>query len=552
MGNVIYTDVLVIGSGIAGITSSINASKNGSKVLMISSRDIFSGSSFYPGTWGLGLIGPEDESDIESLIESILKRGKGVALDFLVRTFIENLNPSIDEFEKLGIKLKKPDKGKEKEIEYIPCFDNKIRRWRGLTKENLKNSMMDIFNSYKIKTMPFCQAVDLIKKDNKILGATAIKDKKSLVQIRAKATILASGGLSGLYKNYLTTSDVEGIGLGMALKSGAKAINLEFSQIMLAFVYPSPKTIYNEKTFLASEFYNEKKESFIEKYLPDNLSIEEVLDNRRKHGPFSSEGIGKYVDLAILKETSKQKEKYVNLKYNLDKLNINADFIKTYFNWLRREKSITVENKIKIAHYMHASNGGILINEKGESSIEGLYAAGEITGGMHGADRIGGLSTANAIVFGKIAGQNASRYALKSKKNLEELNYFMEEIYIEDADKKLKKLRELMQDYAFLIRREADLNYLLEELPKLLLKRKDKGSIEELLNSKKLYFSVISAMSIVVLQRKRKESRGSHYREDYPENNPKFNHPFILDFVEKNNDFNEKFFRVSKYKNENN
>ena len=114
------TDILVLGSGIAGVTSAIFAASKGMSVIMASSAQTFSGSSFYPGTWGLGLIGPEDEEDIDNLIETIHRIGKGIPVKSMVETFVRNLNPVIDEFEKLGIDLAKPTPGSEQEIEYIP------------------------------------------------------------------------------------------------------------------------------------------------------------------------------------------------------------------------------------------------------------------------------------------------------------------------------------------------------------------------------------------------------------------------------------------------
>lgn len=94
------------------------------------------------------------------------------------------------------------------------------------------------------------------------------------------------------------------------------------------------------------------------------------------------------------------------------------EFIEVYFKWLKENKYLTPDDEINIGIFFHAANGGISINKKAETKVDGLFAAGECTGGMHGADRIGGLSTANGLVFGKIAGESASRYA--SSKSLSE------------------------------------------------------------------------------------------------------------------------------------
>lgn len=85
-----------MGAGIAGIMAAIEASNNGQKVIISSSSNIFSGSSFYPGTWGLGLIGPEDRNDEEDLAKTIKEVGCNVVDEELVETFVKNINPSIN------------------------------------------------------------------------------------------------------------------------------------------------------------------------------------------------------------------------------------------------------------------------------------------------------------------------------------------------------------------------------------------------------------------------------------------------------------------------
>ena len=74
------------------------------------------------------------------------------------------------------------------------------------------------------------------------------------------------------------------------------------------------------------------------------------------------------------------------------------EFIKTYFDWLKEEKNLTMDDLVWLSMYAHASNGGIAIDEEAFTGVEGLYACGEVTGGMHGADRLGGLSSANRCV----------------------------------------------------------------------------------------------------------------------------------------------------------
>ena len=100
------TDVLVIGSGIAGCCAAIEAARAGARVAIACAGELFSGSSFFPGTWGLGLIGPEDDKDAKDLVETICRVGGGVADRALVETLVAGIRPSMAWLEELGVALK--------------------------------------------------------------------------------------------------------------------------------------------------------------------------------------------------------------------------------------------------------------------------------------------------------------------------------------------------------------------------------------------------------------------------------------------------------------
>jgi len=520
------TDVLVIGAGIAGISAAIYAAKNGAKVALVSSTKIFSGSTFYPGTWGFGLVGPEDEADQENLLHAVRTIGQNMIIEDVAKTFVDELNSSIDALENLGVTLQKPLQEAAGEKEYIPCFDYKHRRWRGLTKKNLLETLPQILKSLEIEEIPFFETVELVKEGDRVIGAVGILGGKEVTWINSNAVILATGGAGGIYKYSLTTDDVTGAGLGIALKAGARLVNLEFMQIMLGFVKPAFKTIYNEKTFFASKFYDLEGKEFIQRRIPLGLSVEEILKERSKHGPFSTTTISKYVDLAIFDEISESKAQGVRLKYDEKTLNTGSEFVREYFTWLKKEKHVDKGDEIIVAPFMHASNGGIEIDRFARTTVKGLFACGECTGGMHGADRIGGLSTANGIVFGKIAGEESARYA-KDKatgnpsdpRDQGEREVELKEIHILNAKEEIKNLQSVMYKEAFLKRSEESLTRAMDYLNAIELQLVPEGDKRNLLESYRLLNCISVAKAILRVMEERKESRGSHYREDYKEIN---------------------------------
>ncbi|MDK0749543.1 FAD-binding protein [Clostridium perfringens] len=506
-------DVFVMGAGIAGIMAAIEASNNGQKVIISSSSNIFSGSSFYPGTWGLGLIGPEDRNDEEDLAKTIKEVGCNVVDEELVETFVKNINPSIDLLKEMGVKLKEANNSGEKE--FIPCFDHKNRNWNGILFESAKKVLDHKLKSNKVLEYPFSEVIEIVKEDNKIIGVILINSLNKLEFIKCKALVIASGGIGGLFKYRLNTTDITGMGQALALKVGCNLINIEFMQMMPGYIKPCPKTIFNEKTFKYIEAKNEEGEDVFKGI--ENLR--EKLEKRSTYGPFTSRLDSKDIDYAIFKEFMKNKNG-VTVRYKDSLKNNMPEFIEVYFKWLKENKHLTPDDEINIGIFFHAANGGISINKKAETKVDGLFAAGECTGGMHGADRIGGLSTANGLVFGKIAGKSASRYA--SSKGLSEKEEVEFEVYeIEGAGDLILEVQEIMFKNAMIEKSEVGVkNSLLklEEISKGFVYKKE-VNMENLINSYRLENNILLCKAILKAIDLRKESRGSHYRYDYPKAN---------------------------------
>ena len=503
-------DVFIMGAGIAGVMAAIQASNNGSKVIIASSSNILSGSSFYPGTWGFGMVSPEDEKDEEDLINTIIRVGCNVVDENLVKTFVKNINSSKEELIKMGIKLIQPENEDEKE--FIPCFDYKKRKWDGLITNSGKKVFEKLLNNENIIKYPFSEVIDIVKTENQVKGVVIINSENNLEFISCKALIIASGGIGGLFKYRLNTNDITGSGQALGLKAGCRLTNLEFMQMMPGYVTPRFKTIFNEKTFKYIEATNTNGESVFR-----NINnIEEKLNLRSTYGPFTSRLYSKDIDYAIFKEFLKD-ERGVKIKYKKELKHNPPEFIKVYFKWLEENKKLTMDDDINIGIFFHAANGGIYINSNAETNVNGLYAAGECTGGMHGADRIGGLSTANGLVFGIIAGNNASKYAEEIRDNrINEIDF--EVFNIKEAKTLIKKIQEIMFTNAMIEKNQKGINNAIEDLNEI----EKNINYEKIINNQDIRYSfrllnyLLLSKAILLAIDFRKESRGSHYRSDYP------------------------------------
>lgn len=500
-------DVLVAGAGIAGIRAAIAAAEAGRKVLLACAGEIFSGSSFYPGTWGLGLIGPENEADRADLADSICQVGCGMADPALVDSFVAGITPAIEEVKAMGVQLKQAaDQGQK---DFIPCFDRKHRAWNGILFDSARAVFAGKLAELGVELLPHCRLLELTRHAGRVDGAVMARAGE-LFWVCAGAVVLCTGGMGSLYRHRLTTNDVLSTGQALALDAGAKLTNLEFMQMMPGYVTPAPKTIFNEKTFRYVEMTGAEGENI----LPADTR-EALLEQRSTHGPFTSRLADRAVDLAIL---AHQGEDGVLTRYTPAIRENTPEFVLTYFDWLREKKGLTVDDPIRMAIFAHASNGGVVIDENGFTGVPGLYAAGEVTGGMHGADRIGGLSTANGLVFGARAGRAAAADVGESARE----DVAFDAWTIPDAKQRRAQMQELMTAHALVSRNGHDLERTCRTVAGLLehAQRVPGGTAEEVADSYALAGQLKLVRCVLSAQLLRTESRGSHYRSDYPEENP--------------------------------
>ncbi len=442
-------DVLVIGSGIAGIVAAIEAGQAGARVAIASKGALFSGSSFFPGTWGLGLVAPEDEADAAELAQTIGHVGCGVADPVLVEAFVNDLLPAIRWLESLGVELQRPSSSDAAAQQaFIPCFDHKHRTWRGITRKPAIKALGAALRRLDVEVLAGYELLDLVDdvpaldarapvstwidrgdgtgrgttaggdgttahgansaargdrpRHRRIRGALLAGEQgKVLLRVDCGAVVIATSGTSGLFARRLTSGDVLGSAHAVALRHGCALTNIEFMQMMPGLVSPVSGVVFNEKTFRYVEP--------VHALAATDGAERALLELRSGHGPFTSRLASRAVDIAI----DRAGEAGWKMSYRLPKTDV-PEFVETFAAWLERERGVARDAPLSLAMYAHASNGGIRIDANGWTGVDGLFACGEVTGGMHGADRIGGLSSANGIVFGRRAGRSAAQAARAS------------------------------------------------------------------------------------------------------------------------------------------
>ena len=503
------TDVLVIGSGIAGLCAAIEAARAGATVTVASAGKTMSGSSFFPGTWGLGLIGPVDAKDEQDLIDTIQTVGGGVADPELVQTFVHGIPQAIQWLEQnLGVELQRPQSAESaQQKQFIPCFDHKTRMWRGLTRKPLEDACTAQIESLGIRLLPRHELIDLVEDSNgSIIGAVLFDHaSERLRPIAANATIIAAGGTGGLFERSLTSADVLSSSQAIALAHGASLTNIEFMQMMPGFIEPKRNLVFNEKTWRYVKFDQ-----------PVDIAddkLNNLLEQRSGYGPFTSRLDSRAIDLAIDQAGAEG----LALHYDFPSDDV-PEFVQTFATWLQDEHGIAPTDEMRVAMYAHAANGGIKIDKTAYTGVKGLYACGEATGGMHGADRIGGLSSANGIVFGRIAGATAAQAALDAPETPLKTDIALPQhgIAKADAEHLTRSLKHTMSTHCMINRTEAGLSEALEELEGLKTEATtlsmQNAQDSEIAAFARLQSQIQLAREMVKAMRNRTESLGSHYR----------------------------------------
>lgn len=516
-------DVLVIGGGGAGIRAALTAAETVDHVLLISETPIGgSGSTFYPLTFEWGMLSAVDDEDARNFTQEILTAAKGCVNPALAAYLAEGSKEAHDRFVAEGLPLTPM-----RDLHITGCFGKEPRGDFLTSMEAFVRSQRELVEKNDRITFAQMTAVSLLIKDGCCVGAMAVNDEGHLIQINARAVVMALGGGEGLYQHRAAYGPLYGNAYAMAARRQARIVNLEFVQFVPGTI--EPIKYMNYFPFLLGEHprvTNAKDEECMSSYLPTGVTVEDSLNMHAKHGPFSCEDAGKYLEYAMVGEGIKGNGK--GLKLWPDPSRMQDPRV---FHWRNFLKRYGYDEGTVMTIYPMAQgfNGGILLGNDLSTDIPGLFACGESSGGMHGPDRMGGLCILATQVFGKGAGSAAGRFAKEACAGFVSAGEAVEQLEAEfESDGEcefspngvLARIREVMQENACLRRNEKQLNngiYCMEQLrlqPLAHLNTRETASYFQAANA------VDACRLILTAMRNRRESRGSHDRADYAGQDP--------------------------------
>ncbi len=405
--NQIY-DVIIIGTGIAGLTASIYLKEAGLNVIVVTKNDTINECNTNYAQGGIIAYKPEDsaeklEKDIlyagcyynnKQAVSTLANEGPKLVFDFLI--------------DHLGIKFSTDDAGNLDYTEEAAHSERRILHYQDHTGDKIESSLIDYAAKIGVKILTSHTAVDLITnnhhstdnqelyKPREVLGVYTLNNTTGDVEsLFANKVILATGGVGNLFLYTTNPAAATGDGISMAYRAGADIINAEFVQF-----HPTALFHKDIKRFLISEslrgegarLLNHNGEQFMSKYSPEKeLAPRDVVAR------------------AIYEEINKTGKEYVLLDlahYYTGTKPIEERFYKIYHTCKNVGLDITKE-AIPVVPAAHFFCGGIKVDNNGQASIKNLYAVGEVScTGLHGANRLASDSLLEGMLWGKRAAQD--------------------------------------------------------------------------------------------------------------------------------------------------
>lgn len=535
---VIHKDVVVIGSGISGLMCSIRAKERGLNVLVVSKEPISWGNTRISG----GIIA-SNEFDKQLFIEDVLNAGRKINQFDLVDLIINKLPNEVETLEQWGHTFLRSKNEPDKKEYVQPGGHSEPRTLKALNRGiSISNTLKQKFISLDIDVLEEVLAVNVLVQEKQIAGVLCYDWKNDeWFGVNAGAVVLACGGAGMIY--YPHTDNMRsatGDGYALGLRAGAKLIDMEQIQF-IPFGIVSPRGMRGLEVGDTSaagpygKLVNQKGE---------------VIEDR----PFNKtrEEISRLIAIEIEKGNGTPNGGiWLDPTENLE----HKDGMENWHHWRSIGTTDTIRNaygvkaskweeKYEVSPTQHYVMGGLHVNTFGETQIQGLYAVGENASGFHGAGRIGSMSLFEALTFSAHVGNNIR---LRGKKMT-----LTKPDYINERDKMMtayegvneahpvvlkKELGMMMWQYCGVIRSEEKNETLLHgihELEESVKKMKVNfhGNNDFFLHLFELESMLLTSKAVAISSLMRKESRGSHYRSDFPSENLWWENKNIIVFNE--------------------
>jgi succinate dehydrogenase / fumarate reductase, flavoprotein subunit len=539
-------DVLIIGGGSAGLRAAIEAHDAGANVLIISrSKKGDPHTTLARGgiNAALGTMDPEDNWIIHAA--DTLREGEFLADYKRVEILCRNAPDAINELVNWGAKFHREKDGRLTQRFFGAHTYRRTVFYEDWTGQEIIRVLMEQVNQRKINIIDSVYITKLLKSDEQkaVKGAFGIDiEKKEFVTVECKSLILAAGGYTRVYAVSSSRAfENYGEGIALAYEVGVDLVDMEMVQFHpTGMVWPQKAVGTLATEAIRGEggiLLNSKGERFMKNYDPERMELgprdvvaraiyNEIISGRgTEHG-------GVWLDVTHLRKE------------------IIQERLTTMYEQFQELDGIDISReKMEVGPTAHYSMGGVIVDINCRTRIKGLFAVGEIISQIHGANRLGGNSLLDTVVFGKIAGGEAAKLAMQEvtgnikktetssqlksnvdnqKKEFDD-DYYERIFVVKEPIKFRNEIQDLMKQNAGIIREHTKLQNGLKRIIELKnnfysnrdninLKgfRIDDNSSENIVLTWQIKSSLITCEAIIRSALMRQESRGAHYRSDFP------------------------------------
>jgi succinate dehydrogenase / fumarate reductase flavoprotein subunit len=526
-------DVLVVGAGIAGLRAAIAAAEFSNKINVAVISKVYPVRSHSVCAQG-GTAAAMREGDSYDLHAWDTVKGSDFLADQdIVEFFVRKAPEEIVTLDHWGLPWSRTEKG---EINQRPFGGHSFPRatfaadMTGFHEMHTLDGKARTYENIMFYNEWFVTSI--LVEENFATGLTVIALKTGEMHaLRAKAIIMATGGHERIYEFTTFSHTATGDGMTMVYRAGAPLEDMEFVQFHPTGLVPPGVLITEGARGEGGYLVNSEGERFMKRYAPERMELAprdiiaraemtEILEHRGLEGPY-----GPYIALDL---------RHLGEQKIAERLPLIRDVA------IKLGGVDPVEEPIPISPAAHYSMGGIHANMKAETPISGLFASGECSCmSLHGANRLGANSTAECLVFGAISGEEAAKYALSTtlkrlpqEKTLAEEERVFDGILGREGDERVPTIRDtmraVMNEKVWIFRTGDMLKSALKEI-KVLKERFQNVKVEDrgkhfnagLEGALQLDFTLDLAEITISSALARTESRGAHFRRDYPKRDDK-------------------------------
>lgn len=505
----ISTEVAVIGGGGAGLLAALEARRSRSEVLLIS-KTLLGGGSCTTLSFGVFRAADGAQASEEHFSQSIAS-GKNLNDRRLLRILVDEAFDRVRGLEEYGVPI-------TYEAPYFYVLGKAPFYGQEMTV-----ALQEAAKELGIASLGQTIVIELLKADNRVCGLLAYSPKEdTLLIINARAVVLATGGSGALYPLHDNSPRTTGDGFALSGRAGAVLQDMEFVQFYpLGLVEDGIfRCIVPPLLGECGHILNALGENILDKYRieerPAAVKARDSLSQAMFREISAGRGFGPClgIDLSVVEEKDWEQNRQMR-----------------HYRKILLEKYPGMDRPLKIAPVCHHFMGGVVIDEECKTSLPGLFAAGEVTGGLHGANRMGGNALSECVVFGTLAGRQAASYAARAKtqsfqesairRAKDQVNRWRElPPGRGQSPRQLKKrLAQIMFTKAGIVRNREQLEEAEKEVD--ILAKEGQAAMycknpKDVMRAFELNNQITTARLVIRGALIRTESRGSQYREDFP------------------------------------